>query len=651
MKKNYSWALFAAALMFLGTLQAFAVDYTISFTGTGKSNTVGSIEVQNLTQGTTTTVTGGDVLVLNVIVTGLNPLASVKDGLRISSTSVSGRSNVSFFTKQSGNTQINVYSMDGRKILSSSSNLQKGDNSFQLSLPTGAYVINVRGTTFSYSGKLISVGSSNSRPEIAFVGYVERKTSSPIKSSSATTAMEYHPGDILLYKGISGNYATIVTDVPTDSKTVNFNFIECKDASGNYYATVKIGGQIWMAENLKTTKYRTGADIPNITNPADWGNTALVTGAWCYRDNMDSNNVIIGKLYNWWAANDARNIAPEGWHMPTRGEYDTLGTFLGGKGIAAVKMKEPSTRFWLAMSDPPATNESGFSARCTGKCSPSGVFNDPNYAYFWTSTDTNATNGISAFMIGDEDVLNISGINHTYYPGKRGGLALRCIMDDNTVKSVSFHATWQTDIEEWDFTYDASGRVAQMVNLWAGALDKTLTYDYSEPNKLTLTKDDNSVYASYDLNASGYITKDDQGGGDYLGYEYDNAGFGITFNEFFGTNVKKREVFITDGNVSKIVKYNDAGDTTQIKEFTYLADNNMDGIFQANISDSDWKPYGNLYGRPCAKLIESFTYWNPTADPIVKRTATFAYTRDAKNRVTKIVKTTGADTEQWDYTY
>jgi len=647
MKKNYYLALFALAIVFFGTLQAFAVDYTISFTGSGKSATVGSVEVQNVTKGTSVTVPGGDVLVLTVTNTALNPLTAVNDGLRISS-SVAGSSSVSFYAKQAGNTRISVYSMDGRKIAGYSQNLQKGTNSFQVSLRTGAYVISVQGIGYSLSGKLISISSTNSKPEISFLGVQEKNTISPLKSAEASTAMDYTPGDIMLYKGISGNYATIVTDVPTDSKTVNFNFIECKDASGNYYATVKIGGQIWMAENLATTKYRTGADIPNTTVEADWGNTALVTGAWCYKDNDVASNAKFGKLYNWWAANDPRNIAPLGWHVPSIGEYDTLGQFLGGLDVAAIKLKDPAIDAWIAGSEPPATNESGFSARGNGKRSPSGIFNDPNYCYLWTSTDFNATNGNAAYMTGDADVLNL---NATYNPGKRGGLSLRCIMDDNTIKSVAFHATWQTDIEEWDFTYDLSGRVAQMVNLWAGSLDKTLTYDYSESNKLTLTKDDNSVYASYDLNESGYITKDDQGGGDYLGYEYDNAGFGITFNEFFGTNVKKREVFITDGNVSKIVKYNDAGDTTQIKEFTYMAENNVDGIFQANLSDSDWKPYGNLYGRPNTKLIDSFTYWNPTADPIVKTTATFAYTRDAENRVTKIVKTSGGETEEWDYTY
>jgi uncharacterized protein (TIGR02145 family) len=652
MKKNYSWALFAAVLMFFGTLQTFAQVYTISFTGSGESTTVESVEAQNVTQGISTTVPSGDVLVLNVT-TALKPLSAYSDGMQITSNSATGTSTVSFYAKQAGNARISVYGMDGRKLATLSQNLQKGTNSFQVSSRTGVYVISVQGAGYALSGKMIGVSNNNSRPVISFLGVQEKNIVSPLKSAEASASLAYTPGDIMLYKGISGNYASIVTDVPTDSKTVNFNFIECKDASGNYYATVKIGGQTWMAENLKTTKFRTGADIQNITSDVDWANTAtLSTPAWCYRDNMDSNNVIIGKLYNWWAANDTRNIAPVGWHMPTRGEFDTLGKSLGGLDIAAAKLKEPSARYWVAMSEIPATNESGFSARGTGKRSPSGVFNDPNYTYFWTSTDTNATNGISAFIMGDVDALNISGINHTYYPGKKGGLSLRCILDDNTLKSVAFHATWQTDIEEWDFTYDVSGRVAQMVDLWAGSVDKSLTYDYSVANKLTLTKDDNSIYATYDLNESGYITKDDQGGGDYLGFEYNAAGFGIKYSEVFsGTDIKKREVFITDGNVTKIVKYNDAGDTTQIKVFTYLADANMDGIFQANISDSDWKPYGNLYGRPNVKLIESYTYWKPTDNPIVKKTATFAYTRDDKNRITKIVKTTGGDTETWDYTY
>jgi uncharacterized protein (TIGR02145 family) len=229
----------------------------------------------------------------------------------------------------------------------------------------------------------------------------------------------------MLYKGISGNYATIVTDVPADSKTVNFNFIECKDASGNYYATVKIGDQIWMAENLKTSKYRSGADIPNITLEAEWGDTSLVTGAWCYLNNEVGNEARFGKFYNWFAVNDALNIAPEGWHVPSLAEYELLGTTLGGLDVAGGKMKETGTNYWIAM-DPPSSNESGFSARGPGKRNPSGMFNDPNYCYLWTTSEFSVTNGSAAYMTGDSNVLNL---NESYNPGKRCGMSLRCVLD------------------------------------------------------------------------------------------------------------------------------------------------------------------------------------------------------------------------------
>jgi uncharacterized protein (TIGR02145 family) len=651
MKKNYSWALFAAVLMFFGTLQTFAQVYTISFTGSGKSTTVESVEAQNVTKGTSVTVPGGDVLVLTVTNTAINPLNAFKEGLRISN-STAGSSSVSFYAKQAGNARISVYSMDGRKVAGYTQNLQKGTNSFQVSLRTGAYAVSVQGAGYSLSGKLISINSTNSRPEISFLGVQDIQAVAPLKSTQSS-GLDYSPGDIMLYKGISGNYATIVTDKPTASKTVNFNFIECKDASGNYYATVKIGNQIWMAENLKTTKYRSGADIPNITLPADWGNTALVTGAWCYRDNMDSNNVIIGKLYNWWAANDTRNIAPLGWHVPSIGEYDTLGSFLGGKEIAAAKMKDPSARYWVAISEPPATNESGFSARGTGKCSPSGVFNDPNHAYFWTTTPALAVadtvlKGSSAFMKGDEDLLNL---NATYSPGKRGGMAIRCVMDDHTIKSISFYAGWAGGTEMWDFMYDPkSSQVTKLDDYWDGSLDKTITYDYSVPGKLTLMRDGTTVYGDNDLNDQGYIVKDMDGNT----FEYDANGFLVKYYEYWDNASHLKYVStISNGNITKITTYDDDGVTVKkIKEFTYTTTDNAESIHQANAIDSDWKPIGNFYGKSSAKLLDYFEYWDPRVNPVVKSKSTFGYTLDSKNRVSKAVKTLqDSSMEEWSYTY
>ncbi len=423
MKNNYTWALFAAVgLMFLGTLQSFASDYTISFTGSGKATTVGSVEVQNLTQGTTVTVPGGDVLTLSVIVTGIKELATRNGELRISSNSLDGKSSVSFFAKQAGSAQITAYGMDGRKIVGMNKTLQKGDNSFQLSLPSGVFVISVLGNGYSYSSKMVSLTNRQGRAQIAFLDNVEKNASNDLKSTVASVVMDYYPEDILLYKGMSGNYATIVTDMPTASKTTNFEFVECKDASGNYYPVVKIGNQTWMAENMRTTKYRSGATITNVTLAANW--ILLTSEAWVYLNNDVAYDTRFGKLYNWFAVNDVRNISPLGWHVPTIAEYATLSDYLG-TDYAGDMLKEIGETNW-GIGNNFATNETGFSARAGAKCNSSGVFNDYSYNYLWTATElaTDPTKGTCAFMTANSAILDM-----TYSTSKRNGFSLRCILD------------------------------------------------------------------------------------------------------------------------------------------------------------------------------------------------------------------------------
>ena len=99
------------------------------------------------------------------------------------------------------------------------------------------------------------------------------------------------------------------------------------DIDGNIYQTVQIGNQIWMAENLKVTHYRNGDTIPNLTNNGDWLNTT--SGAYCVYNNIPANADTYGNLYNWYALADTRNIAPEGWHVPTDEEIKELEMALG----------------------------------------------------------------------------------------------------------------------------------------------------------------------------------------------------------------------------------------------------------------------------------------------------------------------------------
>lgn len=222
------------------------------------------------------------------------------------------------------------------------------------------------------------------------------------------------------------------------------------------------------------------------------------------------------------------------------------------------------------------------------------------------------------------------------------------------IKSISFYALWAGGTEKWDFTYDAASKVTKFDDYWEGSLDKTVTYDYTVAGKLTLTKNASSTYGTYDINSSGLITKDDWGGGEYASYDYDANGYCTTYREYWsGSDHKKLEIQMTDGNVTQITKYTDDGVASQIKVFTYTIGDNTDGIFQANATDSDWKPIGNFYGKPSTKLVDYFEYWDPRETPIVKNRSSFTYTFDSKNRVSKAVKTLSSDgsTEEWSYTY
>lgn len=125
------------------------------------------------------------------------------------------------------------------------------------------------------------------------------------------------------------------------------------------YKIVKIGNQVWMAENLNTSHYLNGDSIPQVQDKAEW--VALTTGAWCYYQNDAENGKTYGKLYNWYAVNDPRGLAPEGWHIPTDAEWIALIDYLGGTNVAGGKMKQIGTVHWIS-PNLGATNESGFSA-------------------------------------------------------------------------------------------------------------------------------------------------------------------------------------------------------------------------------------------------------------------------------------------------
>ena len=185
--------------------------------------------------------------------------------------------------------------------------------------------------------------------------------------------------------------------------------------------TVTICSQVWMQRNLDVTTYRNGDPIPEVSDPTQWSN--LTTGAWTYVNGDPSTNATYGKMYNWYAVNDPRGIAPVGWHIPTKAEFTTLANCLGGEYIAGGPLKTAGTTDWMSPNTG-GTNSSGFSALPGGKRSILGAFNSfGTQASFWTSTQISGTNswGFALFH---------STVSSSFTsPQKSEGATIRCLKD------------------------------------------------------------------------------------------------------------------------------------------------------------------------------------------------------------------------------
>lgn len=193
------------------------------------------------------------------------------------------------------------------------------------------------------------------------------------------------------------------------------------DIDGNVYQTIQIGDQLWMAENLKVTHYQNGDLIPNAAYQNNW--TGSTNGALCSYENDTSKIAIYGLLYNWYAGVDSRSIAPKGWHVPSKDEFNTLIDFLGEWRIAGGKLKEAGLEHWQSPNTG-ATNESGFAALPAGYRTYAGPFDRlTTDALFW-STDLGTTGGPEALSLnnGAENAVVVT-------MGKTYGFSIRCVKD------------------------------------------------------------------------------------------------------------------------------------------------------------------------------------------------------------------------------
>lgn len=437
---------FTFLFLLLMTAVNVHAQYQISFSGSGAGTNVDSVKVENLSQCTKIIFSGKDILNLTSGSSISEQTMPVGKSLNVSPNPMNTNCQIDFEVSVKSNTMIGLYDINGKSILYKQELLAKGHHTYNLSgISSGIYTLKITSSGFSYTSKIVcnnqqpgtvdikriisnsANDKSNNLPEILKLSGTEEVTT--------LVNMPFKTGDTLKITGISANYRTVYMLFPAGSQTITFNFIDCTDADNNHYAVVKIGTQIWMGENLKTTKYRDATAIPNVTDSAIWGN--LNTGAYCDFHNLPAEGSVYGHLYNFYAVADNRKLCPSGWHVPSNSEWNVLEKFLdptddtitfGGRGSKIGRiLKENCNTRWQYMDTTWGTNAVGFSALCANFRNATGAWskapNDNHDDGFWTSTSYNTNSAwYRSFRWCFGDI-------YALFPFKKSGNSVRCIKD------------------------------------------------------------------------------------------------------------------------------------------------------------------------------------------------------------------------------
>jgi uncharacterized protein (TIGR02145 family) len=202
------------------------------------------------------------------------------------------------------------------------------------------------------------------------------------------------------------------------------------DFEGNSYNTVKIGTQIWMTENLKSTKYNDGSEIQLITPVNSWSN--LSTGAYCWYNNDEASfKNVYGALYNGYSVATGK-LCPSGWHIPEIDELKVLRDFLGDSLQAGGKLKESGTTHWLSPNKG-ATNSSGFTALPTGIRYFEGTFaSNLSYTSIWSATNISYDSHNNHYYHDEQWYVSLYYANASFlmdHRSKKHGFSVRCMKD------------------------------------------------------------------------------------------------------------------------------------------------------------------------------------------------------------------------------
>ena len=386
----------------------------ITFTGIDETVVINSITATNMATGETTTLPGNETLLLNPV-SGIDLVDFDFNSIMLYPNPVSDHSKLVVSKEKAGEIRINIQTLLGQTIIYMEKFLQAGSHTFELSLDQpGVYLIIYESDDYQSNIKAVCNISNRSKARIKYTGS-RQESLQGLKDSKAKTivaALSYTPGDVIHYKCLSGEYTTIFTDTPSESKTYTVKFFECKDASEESYEVVMIGEQFWMAENL--------ACLPSVNNPYEESYTDPRYYVYGYDGNLVSeatatyNYADYGVLYNWEAA---KVSCPEGWHLPSEAEWMILVNSLGEDGGAKMK----SSYWWNFQGS--GNNYSGFNGFPGGRRSMNEFLDLGEAAYFWSSTGEGAFNARGRGLHYSYDIVA------NLFSGIHVGLSVRCVKD------------------------------------------------------------------------------------------------------------------------------------------------------------------------------------------------------------------------------
>lgn len=431
----------ALASMLPAAIAAQGIVITFEGTFQGDPIPLDSIHVENLTASGDTTIYFPDNQLVLDFSTGVMNHSDEASLIR-SMPNPFSRSTELMVVSTGGEMLLTIYDATGRVTATLRIDAAPGQHRFRYSsgMP-GLHIVSVEQNGQRRSLRLVALeGTGSARSALSHIGAAGIP-------KAGRALFTWQPGDALRYIGYASNdtamFSGVIQHTPTSSSTRTFNFYGAAcpssptmtDNDGNVYPAVLIGTQCWMGANLRTTQYRDGSAIPNVTVNTTWAQ--LNTGAWSYYENNSSNNASHGKLYNWFAAVDPRGICPLGWHVPADAEWQQLESTLG---MPANELNSPGVRgeiqnvggmmktisAWNA-PNAGATNESGFTGLPSGArdgFSDGTFFNLGDRGYWWSSSEGDQLNYARYRSLS---YFNAGVGRYSYY--KSSGYCIRCLRD------------------------------------------------------------------------------------------------------------------------------------------------------------------------------------------------------------------------------